>query len=57
MNAGVLELLIESYRVIGTYAPTHEQRVYAFARMAELVARRSPERIERMELERGLRAP
>ncbi len=55
MNAGFLELLIESYCVIGTYEPDGELRREAFERMRQLIAKRSSEQISRMEVAQGLR--
>ena len=55
MTTGILELLIESYRVIGTHEPDRELQRLAFARMGELIMQRAPKQVERMELERGLR--
>jgi hypothetical protein len=52
-----LESLIASYRVIGTLEFERARQRDAFARMAELIERRSPEQIQAMEAERGLRAP
>lgn len=55
MTAEHLELLIDSYRLIGIHEPDGELRREAFARMGELIAQRTPETVARMELERGLR--
>ena len=49
MNAAVLEQLIESYRFIGTHEINH-------ARQAELIQSRSPQRVEEMEIKKGLRS-
>lgn len=50
-----LENLIECWRTIGTLEPDLERKRDAFARMSELIAKRTPGTIERMERERGLR--
>ena len=55
MKAADLELLIESYRLIGVNEPDREKRREAFKRMGELIGQRPPEVVERLERERGLR--
>jgi hypothetical protein len=55
MKAADLEMLIESYRLIGVNEPDREKRQQAFKRMGELIAQRSPKQVEQMECERGLR--
>lgn len=50
-----LENLIEIYRLLGTLEPDLERKRDAFARMSELIAKRTPATIESMERERGLR--
>lgn len=52
-----LENLIEIYRTAGTLDPDRDRRQAAFARMRELIAKRSTETITLMEARRGLRAP
>lgn len=52
---GALEEAIEAAYQTGITTTNYDTRVSAFRVMASLVARRSPQRIERMELERGLR--
>lgn len=50
------ERLIESWRGILECAVEREWKELAVKRMAELIAERSSEQVERMERERGLRA-
>lgn len=50
-----LEEAIEAARILGTQTPNYDTRVSAFRVMAGLIGRRSPQQIERMEVERGLR--
>jgi hypothetical protein len=52
---GALEEAIEAAYQTGITTPNFDTRVSAFRVMAGLIARRSPARIERMEIERGLR--
>lgn len=52
---GALEEAIELAYQTGITTTNHDTRVSAFRVMASLVARRSPARVERMEIERGLR--
>lgn len=52
-----LEAQIEAARKQGVESTDPETRRFAFKRMAELIAQRSPKRIEQMERARGLRAP
>jgi hypothetical protein len=49
------ERLIDSCRTILECAVEREWKVWAAGRMRELIAGRSPQRIEQMETERGLR--
>lgn len=56
MNPELLEALIESWRVIGTHESDPILRRYAFRRMSELIAQRSPTQVEHMERAQGLRA-
>jgi hypothetical protein len=56
MTADRLEILIESWRLVGTHEPDKELQREAFKRMGELIAQRSPAQIERMERAQGLRA-
>lgn len=50
-----LEAAIDRAAMVATHHPDRAERVAAFDRPRELVARRSPETVERMERERGLR--
>jgi len=51
----VREALIEDYRqLLLTLAPSEQREVWA--RMSQLIKGRSPQQVERMERERGLRA-
>lgn len=51
------EQAIEHQRQVMTEATDPHLKRAAFARMRELIEGRSPEQIEQMERERGLRAP
>ncbi len=50
------ERLIEVYRRVLVDAPDSKTKRVAALRMRELIAQRSPQQVERMERERGLRA-
>lgn len=50
-----LEEEIERARLCGLYAATLQGQRASFELMRELIAKRSPAQIERMEQERGLR--
>lgn len=49
------EQLIEKFRLQMVAAPNRESRLAAMERMRELIAERSPQQVERMERECGLR--
>lgn len=51
------ERLIESYRVLLELEPDSDAKYFAMIRMKGLIGERTPGQIERMEHERGLRAP
>ena len=55
MPEATRERLIELYAEILASDPDRYCRCHAHARMAELIGQRSPETVERMEVERGLR--
>lgn len=55
LSASDLENLIEGERLAMIYAQGVDCRRYHFQRMRALIAQRTPETIERMERERGLR--
>lgn len=55
LSPSQLENAIEAERLAMTYAQGQECRRYHFQRMRSLIAQRTPETIERMERERGLR--
>lgn len=50
-----LENLIELWRAIGTLEPSRTLKCIAFDRMRQLIAKRSPETVARMEQAKGLR--
>lgn len=50
-----LENLIECWRLIGVRDPDRDWKRYAFERMRQLIAMRSPETVSRMEVQKGLR--
>lgn len=52
-----LEQLIEAWRSVMESDPDQDAKRIAMARMRELIAMRSPEQVQRMERERGLRTP
>lgn len=56
LSDDVREQLIEAWRVILTHSPTMALKSIAQSEMRDEIARRSPEQVERMERERGLRA-
>jgi hypothetical protein len=56
MTSSQLENLIEIYRTLGCLETDPRRARDAFERMRELIGERSPERVEQMERERGLRA-
>jgi hypothetical protein len=53
----LLEMEIDKAYQAVCDAKTEEQLAAAWQKMRELHGQRSPEQIQRMELERGLRAP
>lgn len=56
LDASQLENAIECERMAMIHADGDEARRYHFQRMRELIAKRTPETIERMERIQGLRA-
>lgn len=56
LSPSQLENAIEAERLAVIYAQGEHCRRFHFQRMRELIAKRTPATIERMERERGLRA-